>query len=345
MGPAAPTRCWPWGQGASVFRNGVGLPLAALVAALLGLGVLGLDLGWVHLPGGGGVAAQAVDGVIGPGEYQHQYLASDIGMTVFWTVEGDEIRLAARAPGKGWIAVGWGGEGPIMQGFDIAIGYVDSAGSHVQDNFANDAAGHVADTELGGKSDLLEARAAEDADGTVLEIRRKQDTGDRYDRPFQPGDTPVILAFSDADDFMTYHETHRALATIDFLGAAAGEQKIPEHLTEYQIGLLAWILVLAVYGAIGLISVWLEGVEPVPEVAEPRPGPGAVLALTLFSLATLVASVMFIRQVVLGTGAVSTLGVSGALWMWSLAVAVAVYRRYFVAQEIIQQDRDEEIPW
>jgi hypothetical protein len=328
-----------------VFRNGVGLPLAALVAALLGLGVLGLDLGWVRLPGGSGATPRAVDGVIASGEYDHEFTASDIGMTVSWTVEDDEVRLAARSPGRGWIAVGWGGEGPIMLGFDIAIGYVDSAGSHVQDNYANDAAGHVADTELGGKNDLLEAKAAESADGTVMEVRRKLDTGDQYDHPFTAGVTPVILAFSDADDFMTYHDTHRATAQIDFLGAAAGQRKIPEHLTEYQIGLLAWILVLAVYGVIGVVSVWLEGVEPVPEVVEPRPGLGALLTLSVFSLATLVASVVFIRQVVLGTGAVSTLGASGALWMWSLAIAVAVYRRYFVAQEIIQQDRDEEIPW
>jgi len=236
-----------------VFRNTVGLPLAALVAALLGLGVLGLDLGWIRFPSGGGAAARAVDGVIGAGEYDHQYTASDIGLTIYWTVQGDEIRLAARSPGKGWVAVGWGGEGPIMQGFDIAIGYVDSAGSHVQDNFANEAASHVADTQLGGKNDLLEAKASETADGTVMEIRRKLDTGDRYDKPFKPGVMPVILAFSDADDFMTYHDTHRATAQIDFLGPAAGQWKIPEHLAEYQIGLLAWILVLAVYGVIGLV--------------------------------------------------------------------------------------------
>ena len=180
-----------------MFRNTVGLPLAALVAALLGLSVLGLDLGWVRFPSGG-AAARAVDGVIGSGEYDHEYTAKDIGLTVYWTVQGQEIRLAARSPGKGWVAVGWGGEGPIMQGFDIAIGYVDSTGSHVQDNFANDAAGHVADTQLGGKNDLLEAKAAETADGTVMEIRRKLDTGDQYDQPFKPGVMPAILAFDSA---------------------------------------------------------------------------------------------------------------------------------------------------
>ncbi len=329
-----------------MYRNAVGLPLAALIAALLGWGILGLDLGWIRVPGGGGAGARAVDGRIASGEYDHQYTASDIGMTVFWAVEGDEIRLAARASGKGWIAVGWGGEGPIMQGFDIVIGYVDSAGSHVADNFADDAAGHRADTELGGKADLIEAKATEDADGTVLEARRKLDTGDRFDRPFKPGVMPVILAFSDADDFMTYHETHRATAQIDFLGAAAaGTGGIPEHLTEYQIGLLAWALVLAVYGIIGLASVWLEGVEPVPERVEPHPGLGALAALALFALAALAGSVFFVRQVVLGTGSMRVLGLSGVFWMWSLAIAVALYRRYFMAGETIQQERDEEIPW
>lgn len=329
-----------------MFRNGVGLPVAALVAALLGLATLGLELGWVRFPGGGAPAARAIDGTISSGEYDHQYVAADIGMTVFWAVEGEEIRLAAQAPGKGWIAVGWGGEGPIMQGFDIVIGYVDSAGSHVQDNFANDAAGHQADTELGGKADLLEAKATESADGTVLEARRKLDTGDQYDRPFQPGVMPALLAFSDADDFMTYHETHRAAAQIDFLGAAAaGQRKIPEHLTEYQIGLLAWVLVLAVYGIIGLASVWLEGVEPVPERVEPDAGLGALVALGVFAIAALAGSVFFVRQVILGAGSMTALGLSGVFWMWSLAIAVALYRRYFMAGETIEQDRDEEIPW
>lgn len=329
-----------------MFRNGVGLPLAALVAALLGLGTLGLDLGWIRFQDGGGPGPRVIDGEIAPGEYDHEYVAADIGMTVWWAVEGDEIRLAARAPGKGWIAVGWGGEGPIMQGFDIVIGYVDSAGSHVQDNFADDAAGHRADTELGGKADLIEARAAETGDGTVLEARRKLATGDQYDRPFQPGVTPVLLGYSDADDFMTYHESHRATAQLDFLGAAAGHGgKIPEHLTEYQIGLLAWVLVLAVFGMIGVVSVWLEGVEPIPERVEPHPGLAALVVIAVFALAALAGSVFFIRQAVLGTGAMATLGFAGTFWMWTLAVAVAVYRRYFMVAETIQQDRDEEIPW
>lgn len=317
------------------------------MAAALGLGALGADLGWFRFASAAGPGARAIDGKVASGEYPHQYVAADIGMTVLWSVEGDELRLAAQAPGKGWIAVGWGGEGPIMQGFDIAIGYVDAAGAHVEDNFANDPAGHVADTALGGKSDLLEAAVSETSEGTVLEVRRKLDTGDpEYDRPFRPGPTPALLAYADADDFMSYHESHRATAQVDFLGATAAQRRlIPEHLTEYHIGLLAWVLVLGVYGIIGLASVWLEGVEPVPERVEPDPGLGAVVAVSVFAVAALAGSVFFIAQVVAGTGAPLTLGLSGTFWMWALAIAVALYRRYFMVAETIQQDRDEEIPW
>jgi hypothetical protein len=330
-----------------VFRNAVGLPVAALLAAVLGLGALGADLGWFRTASAASPGAGAIDGTVASGEYAHQYVAEDIGQTVFWTVEGDEIRLATQAAAKGWIAVGWGGEGPIMQGFDIAIGYVDSTGAHVEDNFANDAAGHVADTALGGQPDLLEAAVSETAEGTTLEVRRKLETGDPdYDRPFQAGAMPVLLGYADLDDFMSYHESQRATAQLDFLGATAVQRRlIPEHLTEYHIGLLAWVLVLGVYGIIGLASVWLEGVEPVPERVEPRAGVGAVVALTVFAVAALAGSVWFIAQVVAGTGAALTLGLSGTFWMWSLAMAVALYRRYFMVAEIIQQDRDEEIPW
>jgi hypothetical protein len=330
-----------------VFRNAVGLPVAALLAAVLGLGALGADLGWFRLAVAASPGERAIDGTIGSGEYAHQYPAADIGMTVFWTVEDDEIRLAAEAPATGWVAVGWGGEGPIMQGFDIAIAYADTTGAHVEDNFANDAAGHVADTSLGGKADLLEAAVRESADKTVLEIRRKLVTGDaEHDRPFQPGAMPVLLGYADADDFMAYHESHRATAQLDFLGAAAARRRlVPEHLTEYHIGLLAWVLVLGVYGIIGLASVWLEGVEPLPERVEPRPGTGAVVALTVVAVAALAGSVWFIVQVVAGTSDGRTLGLSGTFWMWTLAMAVALYRRYFMVAETIQQDRDEEIPW
>ncbi len=330
-----------------MYRNSLGLPVAALLAALLGFFTLAADLGWLHVahaPSG----APVVDGKITPGEYAHQYTAKDISMTLYWSVVGDEITLAAAAPGKGWIAVGWGGEGPLMQGFDIAIGYVDSAGSHFADNFADEPVAHEADTELGGTSDILQAAGSETQDGTVFEWRRKLVTGDtRYDKPFQPGTMPVIMAYSmDAKDFATYHDSHRAVAEIDFLGAAATQRRlIPEHLTEYQIGLLAWVLVLAVYGVVGLTSVWLEGKEPVPGQHVPHPGAGAAVVLAAGALAALAGMVVFIWRVVRGTGPAWLLGLSGTFWMWSLALVLAVYRRYFVPDEIIEQDRDEEIPW
>jgi hypothetical protein len=330
-----------------VYRNSLGLPVAALFAALLGFFTLAADLGWLHVahaPAGGPV----VDGKIMPGEYAHQYTDKGISMTIYWTVIGDEISLAAQSPGKGWIAVGWGGEGPLMEGFDIAIGYVDSAGAHFADNFADEPVAHHADTELGGTADILQAAGSETKDGTVFEWRRKLVTGDTlYDKPFHAGTMPVIMAYSmDAKDFATYHDTHRATAQIDFLGAAATQRRlIPEHLTEYQIGLLAWVLVLAVYGVVGLASVWLEGEEPVPGRHEASPGPGATGILAVSALAAMAGMVVFIWRVIRGTGPAWALGLSGTFWMWSLALVLVVYRRHFMRDEVIEQDRDEEIPW
>ena len=330
-----------------MYRNSLGLPVAALVAALLGFFTVAADLGWLHVAHGP-TGAPVVDGRIAPGEYAHQYTAQDISMTVYWSVVGDEIYLAARSPGKGWIAVGWGGEGPLMQGFDIAIGYVDSAGSHFEDNFADEPVMHHADTALGGTADILQGAGSETKDGTEFEWRRKLVTGDTLtDKPFKPDTMPVIMAYSmDAKDFATYHDTHRATAQIDFLGAAAQQRHlIPEHLTEYQIGLLAWVLVLAVYGVVGLLSVWLEGAEPVPGRHDPQPGTGAMVGLAASALAALAGMGVFVWRVVRGTGPGWELGLSGTFWMWSLALVLAVYRRYFVSDEIIEQDRDEEIPW
>ena len=264
-----------------MYRNSLGLPVAALVAAFLGFFTLAAELGWLHVAHAP-AAGPVVDGAIAPDEYAHQYTDKDIGMTVYWTVVGDEISLAARSPGHGWVAVGWGGEGPLMQGFDIAIGYVDSAGSHFADNFADEPVAHHADTELGGTADILQAAGSETKDGTTFEWRRKLVTGDTLtDKPFHPGTMPVIVAYSmDAKDFATYHDTHRATAQIDFLGAAAETRHlIPEHLTEYEIGLLAWVLFERHLGLVSLQreDLYLDQVSHLQKlVGRGEAGPGEI---------------------------------------------------------------------
>ena len=78
---------------------------------------------------------------------------------------------------------------------------------------------------------------------------------------------------------------------------------------------------------------------------EPMPGGGAGGVLAVCALGTLAGMVVFIWRVGRGTGPAWLLGLSGTFWMWSLALVLAVYRRHFVPDEIIEQDRDEEIPW
>lgn len=327
-------------------RNSLGLPLAALVAAALGLATVAWDLGWFALPSRSAGDAPVVDGTVAPGEYAHSYTAENIGLTLRWSVVGDELWFAVQAPAQGWVAVGFGGDGPLMMGADIVIGYADDAGARVRDNYAEGPASHSADETLGGRDDLLASAVAEHPGGTVLEARRKLDTGDAYDHAITVGSIKTMFGYADADDFMTYHLGSKALAEIDYLTpAVAGRQWVPEHLSEYQIGLLAWVLVLAVFGIVGVASVWLEGRELSEAHPAPAGGNVAAAAVTLFAVAALGGSALFMRQVAGGDASVAALGVTATFWMWSLAAALAAYRRYFMAGEVIQQDRHDEVPW
>ena len=201
-------------------RNGLLLPLTALALAIGIAALLTLDFrrNWeadqaLRL----GLHGATLDGIIEEGEYTKSYRDEATSMELHWTIVEDEIFIGLRCPDRGWVALGLGGEGPMMKGADILIAYVDSEGLHVQDNFANDFVSHVADTELGGRNDLLESVGTETGQGTVVELRRKLDTGDPYDQPIVPGKVRVLLAHSDSDDFTSYHKS-RFVAMLDLLG-------------------------------------------------------------------------------------------------------------------------------
>lgn len=201
-------------------RNGLLLPLTALALAAGIAALLALDFrkGWeADQARRLGLHEATLDGIIEEGEYTRSYRDEATGIELYWTIRGDEIFIGLRCPDRGWVAVGLGGEGPMMKGADILIAYVDSEGLHVQDNFANDFVAHTADVKLGGRDDILESAGAESEQGTVIELRRKLDTGDAYDQPIVPGKMRVLLAHADADDFTSYHKS-RFVAMLDLLG-------------------------------------------------------------------------------------------------------------------------------
>ena len=177
-----------------------------------------------------GLSAPTVDGVVSDGEYVHRFRDEETGMDLYWSVLGEEIYFALRSPGKGWLAVGFDPDGPMMRGADIIIGFVQDDGETVvRDHYADTQVDHKPDSELGGTEDITEFAGSEDAQGTTLEFVRPLQTEDAYDKAIRPGEMFVLFAYApEADDFIRYHgQKNRSTRSLDFFAeasAAAGAE-------------------------------------------------------------------------------------------------------------------------
>lgn len=115
-------------------------------------------------------------------------------------------------------------------------------------------------------------------------------------------------------------------------------------LTELQLGLSAWALALAIYGAQGLMSVAAEGQQLRLGRVEPRlTNPlSAGIAVGCLALAAVAALLGIGIQVGWGPSAVGSLAGVGCL---ILAVLLIMSREAFVGREATLDPRDDGIPW
>lgn len=123
----------------------------------------------------------------------------------------------------------------------------------------------------------------------------------------------------------------------------------PKDLSVGQIGLVAFGMVLVVYGLIGLLSVWLEGEELRPGKHSRRSGTGVLAFGLALVVALVVFSGLFVRSIISSqnSGAVDA-AQQGALFagmMLSGAALLALYKRYFIGEEAIAEDERGEFPW
>ncbi len=250
--------------------------------ALSGGALLALLLAFTfHLPQrllalGAPAPAHRIDGQVSPGEYRFRW-ADDASKLVFqWSIVGDRLIGAVTSPDTGWVAVGFGGEGPLMYGADIVIGYVDARGAHVEDDFANTPTSHVSDVSLGGHDDVLTSAGRKSKAGTTIEFERPLTAYDSTDRPIVRGPMRVLMASSETPDLMAYHvEGHKAVALLDLYAgpaaAAAGAgSTLPDHLTDVQIMLATWMAILLVIGVHGLLGRAAEGAGTAAGPSEPE---------------------------------------------------------------------------
>jgi len=121
---------------------------------------------------------------------------------------------------------------------------------------------------------------------------------------------------------------------------------IPTHLEAYEIALIAWVTVLAVFGLQGLISVWLEGRELEADKPKRASEPlAAVVAMGALALAEVFLAARLVRALHVAPEPAGTLALYASLGAFILAVMLIIYRRYFIDDEVIVGEREDGVPW
>jgi hypothetical protein len=149
------------------------------------------------------------DGVVGEDEYarsmvlQCQARQGYTGgrMEISWKNDQEFLYMALNGSTSGWLAVGFEPT-EWMKDADIILGYVEGEKATVLDEYSTGNYGpHIEDTMLGGTNDILQNGGRRDGANTVIEFKRKLDTGDRFDRSMHSGETvSLIWAMADSSD-------------------------------------------------------------------------------------------------------------------------------------------------
>jgi hypothetical protein len=157
------------------------------------------------------------DGVITDGEYSHGTELAGGRYTLFWRNDAEDFQMAMAAGVTGWVAVGFEPTSG-MKDADIVLGWVEAGGPRIADMYATGVTGpHPPDGDLGGTGDIFEFGGTETDGMTVIEFSRKMDTGDSYDKAFEPGQSvSIIWALAETDVPSFQHNVGRGTGQLTF---------------------------------------------------------------------------------------------------------------------------------
>lgn len=176
-----------------------------------------------NLPPPGPVDWQA-DGEISSGEYEN-YLSFGSGYQIYWKSDSQFVYVGVQAGTEGWVSLSFIDD-LRDGGMDTIYGFVDEAGqAHVSDSYSADRTMSELqkDEESGGQFSLLEwevkeiaaiEEEEEEPATTVMEFRRRLDTGDNNDVRLLPGPNLFIWAYGYSDD-ITASMTERGYGVIE----------------------------------------------------------------------------------------------------------------------------------
>ena len=154
------------------------------------------------------------DGIVNESEYvrsmvlqgpaRQGYSGGD--MEISWMNDEEYLYLALNGSTDGWLSIGFE---PLewMKNSDIILASVQGSEATVLDEYCTGNYGpHIEDTLLGGTNDIVEFGGSKGAGRTVIELKRKLDTGDRFDKAFSPGQAiSIIWALSENPDISLKH--------------------------------------------------------------------------------------------------------------------------------------------
>jgi outer membrane protein assembly factor BamB len=159
----------------------------------------------------------APDGVVSEGEYSRNLSLSGGKYIVHWKNDAENLYMALEGRAEGFVAIGFEPT-QAMKDADMVMGWVSRGEATVLDLYSTGIYGpHPPDEDLGGTDDLLESGGAEFDGWTVIEFKRKMDTGDEFDKVLKPGQTvDIIWSMSGSDSLAIRHNAGRGTARLAF---------------------------------------------------------------------------------------------------------------------------------
>jgi hypothetical protein len=154
------------------------------------------------------------DGIVSESEYSRSMLLQSSSrqgysggeMEISWKNDPEYLYLALNGSTEGWLAIGFE---PLewMKNADIILASVQGGKATVLDEYCTGNYGpHIEDTLLGGTNDIAEFGGSKGAGRTVVELKRKLNTGDKFDKSFSPGQAiSIIWALSKNSDISLKH--------------------------------------------------------------------------------------------------------------------------------------------
>lgn len=282
-------------------------------------------------------------------KYTNHFYDAKTKMNVYWKHDKDKIDFAIQSPGKGWVGIGFNPTGPVMKGADIFMGYVKNGKTYISEEYANTPVSHEPIANAGGKDCILSYKGESSSSGTTIAFSKSIKSCGKFDTTFTNKPVTVMLAYSnDAKNFTTYHgPNNHDIVQINFLGNNTEKTNLigTNELDSYQIGLIVWGLLLLISGVIGVVSLLIEKDVSKLELIKKDSYDLLPLSLTLILvLIEIFFSAIFILELYSNAKGY-VLGLIAGVIFLLMAFIVFVFRKYFIDDEIIIQDINDDVPW